>query len=42
MKIERCTKAAVEYRNLVEKTRDVAGGYMRASWNATARPRTSR
>lgn len=33
MKIERCTKVAVAYRHLVEKTREVAGGYMRASWN---------
>jgi hypothetical protein len=33
MKIERCTKVAVEYRNLVEKTREVAGGYMRAAWS---------
>jgi hypothetical protein len=33
MRIERCTNVAVEYRNLVVKTREVAGGYMRAAWN---------
>jgi hypothetical protein len=33
MKIERCTRVAVEYKHLVEKTREVAGGYMRAAWN---------
>jgi hypothetical protein len=33
MKIERCTNVAVNYRHLVDKTREVAGGYMRASWN---------
>ncbi|MFZ0972287.1 MAG: hypothetical protein WAN22_08680 [Solirubrobacteraceae bacterium] len=33
MKIERCTNVAVSYRHLVDKTREVAGGSMRASWN---------
>lgn len=33
MKIERCTEVAVKYKHLIEKTRDVAGGYMRDSWN---------
>jgi hypothetical protein len=33
MKIERCTRVAVKYKHLVEKTREVAGGYMRDSWN---------
>jgi hypothetical protein len=33
MTIERCTSVAVHYRHLVDKTRDVAGGYMRAAWN---------
>jgi hypothetical protein len=35
MKIERCTKVAVAYRNLVAQTREIAGGYMRDSWNET-------
>ena len=33
MKIERYTQVAVAYKHLVEKTREVAGGYMRAAWN---------
>jgi hypothetical protein len=34
MKIERSTKVHVEYKNLVDKTREIAGGYMRDAWNA--------
>lgn len=33
MTIERCTRVAVAYRHLVDKTREIAGEYMRASWN---------
>ena len=32
MTIERCAEVAVKYKQLVEKTREVAGGYMRVSW----------
>jgi hypothetical protein len=32
MTIERCADVAVKYKHLVEKTREVAGGYMRTSW----------
>ena len=32
MKIERALAVAAAYRQLVAKTREVAGGYMRAAW----------
>jgi hypothetical protein len=32
MRVERATKVAAAYRQLVGKTRDVAGGYMREAW----------
>jgi hypothetical protein len=32
MKIERAMKVAAAYRQLVAKTREVAGGYMHAAW----------
>ena len=32
MRVERATKVAAAYRQLVAKTREVAGGYMRDAW----------
>lgn len=32
MKIERATKVASAYRQLVAKTREIAGGYMHDAW----------
>ena len=32
MRVERAIKVAVAYRQLVEKTREVAGNYMRDAW----------
>jgi hypothetical protein len=32
MKIERATKGAAAYRQLVAKTREIAGGYMHDAW----------
>jgi hypothetical protein len=34
LRMERHTKVYVEYKNLIAKTRIVAGGYMRTEWNA--------
>jgi hypothetical protein len=34
MRTERSGRVAAEYRNLVAKTREIAGGYMREAWKA--------
>ena len=36
MRTERSGRVATDYRNLVAKTREIAGGYMHEAWNAPA------